>query len=130
MMRRGTTPDGRNYEVIDRLLIWHPVQFDDEPPIPDIRLRLMLKLGRLLEIGETANSNEQMRQLMSLVSPKQVADMDEMDINDFQQMFLAWQAEYNQTAGASLGESSASLASSASTAGLSSMTGGAGSTAV
>jgi len=125
MMRHETTEAGKGYEIIDRLMIWHPDQFDDEPPIPEIRLPLRIKLKRLLELGETIGSNDQMRQLIAIVAPKQIESVDEMDINDFQSMFLTWQAEYNNVTGASLGESSASSASSGSIETQSSMTGGA-----
>ena len=120
-----TTDDGKAYDLEGKKLIWHPEQFDDEPAIPDIRLPLRMKLKRLLDIGEgNLSTNEAMYQLIALVAPSQTDAVTEMDVNDFQDMFLTWRNEYNQATGASLGESSASPGSSANTEAPSNMTGG------
>ncbi|MCA0217919.1 MAG: hypothetical protein LCH43_11265 [Actinobacteria bacterium] len=120
---------GRDFDIDGRYLIWHPEQFEGDDEIPDVRIPLRIKLGKLLEVGEATalSTNETMQQLLAMIAPHEVPSMREMDVNDFQDMVRSWMREYNMLTGASLGESSASASSSASTEAPSSTTSGNGS---
>ena len=112
-----TTKDGRSYDIDGKVLVWHPEQFEGDDPIPDVRLPLRMKLGKLLDLGEAqvASNNETMLKLITTLAPHQEENIREMDVNDFQSMFMTWKDEYALVTGADLGESSASGASSVST---------------
>lgn len=46
--------------------------------------------------------------MLEAVIPNQSATLDQMDVNDFTEMFTTWNNEYTALTGASLGESSGS----------------------
>jgi hypothetical protein len=123
-MTTKTSKQGRSYDIDGRAVIWHPEHDEDEPMLPDVRLPLRLKLGKLLALGEAGvlSSNEQMHKLIATVAPHAEDTVLEMDVNDFGDMVLTWQAEYALVTGALMGESKASAGSSASTEAPSSTT--------
>lgn len=71
-----------------------------------IPMRIKLKVIRGMA-GVELHADAMFKVLDSLI-PDQAAALDEMDINDFQAMFTAWQNEYQALSGASLGESARS----------------------
>lgn len=119
-----TSDQGRVYDVDGRYFIWHPEVWDGEPALPDVRIPLRMKLGRLLDIAEDGNirgrGNE--RAVILSIIPQVEPVLADMDVLDFQDMFQTWLSTYNQLSGASLGEASGSPASSKSTAGRPSTT--------
>jgi hypothetical protein len=124
-MPTKTSASGRKFDIDGRVLIWHPEQFEGDEQIPDVRIPLRLKLGKLLELGEqqVMSSNEKMQQLIIAIAPSQQPMILEMDVNDFQDMFSTWQREYALIAGVAMGESAASGSSSERTGARSSTTG-------
>ncbi|MDR0848077.1 MAG: hypothetical protein LBN10_03385 [Propionibacteriaceae bacterium] len=122
-----TTVDGRReYEVRGKTLVWTPIQFDGDDAPTAVTLPLMMRVGKLLEIGEAKalSSNKAMMDLITVIAPTQTNEILQMDVNDFRDMFMCWLAEYNQTTGASLGEASASPDSPPGTSEPSNTTGG------
>lgn len=119
-----TSKQGRPYDIDGRVLIWHPE--DDEGAqgtMPDIRLPLRIKMGLVLKFADDEMNNKVMADMVRAIIPQAAhADLDEMDVNDFQDMFTTWQSEYNTLTGGSLGESSPSAGSSTPTAQPSSTT--------
>lgn len=71
-----------------------------------IPLRIKLKLIRAM--SDVDLDAKGMFVFLEALIPDQAAVLDEMDVNDFQAMFKAWQNAYNEAAGATLGESSSS----------------------
>lgn len=109
-MATKTTPHGRDYEIDGRRLTWHPEDDDGvQGNVADVTIPLRIKLGLILDLAEEDNlSNTAMAQMLERIIPNHMETLREMDVNDFQDMFLTWQREYNSLTGASLGESSAS----------------------
>ncbi len=54
---------------------------------------------------DTTLDADGMFSLLSRLIPDQADALQDMDLNDFQDMFAAWQSEYEALSGASLGES-------------------------
>ena len=107
-----TSPAGRTYDLDGKYLTWHPEVWDDEPALPDVRLPLRIKLGVVLNIAEKGDlsNNATMRDTLLAIAPAIEPVIEDMDVNDFRDMFTTWLTTYNQLTGASLGESSASPA--------------------
>lgn len=117
------TPFGRQYRIDGRTFTWTPETLAGEDPLPDIAIPLRIKLGVIRDLaGQDLDANAMFTVLGRLI-PGQTDTLDEMDLNDFQAMFSAWQVEYEALSGASLGESSGSSARSPSIEGPSSTTG-------
>lgn len=121
-----TSDDGRRYTIDGRKVIWHPEDDDgNQGTMPDITIPLRLKMKTILALEGVNLDNIGMRRMLEAILPaSQVPLIDEMDVNDFQDMFTTWQSEYNTLSGGSLGESSASPGSSLSIAPPSSETSG------
>lgn len=118
-----TSKQGRTYDIDGRSLIWHPEDDDGEQGnLPDVRVPLRLKMGLVLKFADRDMDNKVMAEMVRAIIPGDGAVVDEMDVNDFQDMFTTWQSEYNSLTGGSLGESSPSPASSQSIAEPSSTT--------
>lgn len=117
---------GRSYTIDGRRLVWHPEDDDGEQgSVPDITIPLRIKMNTVLELAERELDTVGMKAMLeAILPPAATAVFGDMDVNDFQDMFVTWQAEYNALTGGSLGESSTSAASSPSTAGPSSTTSG------
>lgn len=108
-MPEKTSKQGRKYDIDGRKVVWHPEDDEGEQGnLPDVRLPLRIKMGLVLDAGEQEMDNAGMVRMLELLIPNQMDTLREMDVNDFQDMFITWQDEYNSLTGASMGESSAS----------------------
>lgn len=111
-MPTKTSKSGREYEIDGKVFVWHPE--DDQGVTGNIEairipLRIKLRVIRMfadLDIDDAAN----MFKLLESIVPGQADVLDDMDMNDFVDMFGTWQAEYTALNGAGLGESSGSSA--------------------
>lgn len=104
-MPTKTTAAGREYEVTGKKFIWHPLDDDDEVGnLPDVTIPLRLKLGQIRDMAQRELDPAAMFSILERLIPGQSDALDEMDINDFAEMFRTWQVEYNALAGATLGE--------------------------
>lgn len=114
---------GRAYDIDGRSLVWHPEDDDGaQGNLPDVRVPLRIKMGLVLKFADRDMDNSVMAEMVRAIVPNQAEAIDEMDVNDFQDMFTTWQAEYNSLTGGSLGESSGSDESPSPTAAPSSST--------
>jgi hypothetical protein len=105
------TASGREYDIDGKKFVWHPLDENDEAGnLPDVTIPLRLKLKVVRSLGGRTLDNDVMFEMLEALIPNQTEVLDEMDVNDFQDMFGAWQEEYNSVTGADLGESSASSA--------------------
>lgn len=103
------TDAGVEYEVTGKKLIWHPE--DDEGGrgnLPAVEIPMRIKLKLIRSMADRELDSGAMFDIIGALIPDREADLDEMDVNDFQAMFSTWQDEYNALTGASLGESSSS----------------------
>ena len=100
-----TTEHGREYEVDGKYLTWTTDAWEDEKPTT-IRLPLRIKLGAILKIAEAGDLNDNSTQLKILLSivPAARKVLEDMDVNDFRQMFETWLTTYNTLTGTTLGE--------------------------
>lgn len=105
------TKSGRPYEVEDgKRIVWHASVDPSEGEQPfDVRIPLRMKVGvlRPLAAADTDDISSILAMLDALI-PGQGENVNEMDVNDLQEMFAAWQAEYTALNGASVGEASGS----------------------
>lgn len=118
---------GRSYAIDGRRVVWHPE--DDEGTqgnLPDIVIPLRLKMRTVLQFAEHDSlDNVNMAEMLKAILPAaHQGSIEDMDVNDFQDMFSTWQAEYNSVTGGSLGEPLPSPSSSVSTGQPSSTTSG------
>lgn len=95
-------PTKGNYTIDGKVFTW-TTEDGEQVNIP---LRIKLKVIRGLA-GVELDADGMFEMLDKLI-PDQADVLDEMDLNDFQAMFQAWQREYEQLSGARLGESSPS----------------------
>jgi hypothetical protein len=100
------TKGGQQYAIDGKTFVWTSTEADVEIRIP---MRLKLKTIRAMS-GRNLDDLETMFDLLDAVAPGQDAELDELDVNEFQAMFDAWQTEYNALSGATLGEASSSPA--------------------
>lgn len=105
-MPTKTTKAGREYEVDGKKFVWHPLDDNDETGnLPDVVIPLRIKLGIIRAMADrNIDDLGAMFDLIGKVAPNQDDVVDEMDVNDFQEMFETWQDEYQALTGASLGE--------------------------
>lgn len=97
---------GQQYAIDGKTFVWTSPEADVEIRIP---MRLKLKTIRAMS-GRNLDDLETMFDLLDAVAPGQGEALDELDVNEFQAMFDAWQTEYNALSGATLGEASSSPA--------------------
>lgn len=97
-MPTKTTKSDQKYQVDGKTFIW-TTEDGDTITIP---LRIKLKVIRGMA-GRELDADAMFDMLDKLV-PDQSDAIDEMDLNDFQAMFSAWQSEYESLSGATLGE--------------------------
>ena len=118
--------NGRRYDIDGRTFVWHPEDDDGvQGNMPDVQIPLRIKLKTVLAIGDgdiTASNSKMIEMVNAIIKGDSAEVVEEMDVNDFQDMFVTWMSEYNTLTGASLGESSGSASSSPSTEPLSSTT--------
>lgn len=109
-MPTKTSKSGRQYEVNDKTFIWHPEDENGETGnLEDIRIPMRIKLKVVRALADQDSDDAAvMFKLLEAVVPGQADALDEMDMNDFVDMFGTWQTEYTKLNGASLGESSRS----------------------
>lgn len=88
----------QNYTVDGRKFVWHG--FDGDVEIP-----LRLPLGVVRRVADRDLDATVMFEILDALIPSSDA-LDAMDLNEFQTMFVAWQSAYNESTGATLGESS------------------------
>lgn len=104
---------GRKYAIDGRKLIWHPEDDDGvQGNMPDVTIPLRIKMRTVLALADRDLDNGGMADMLRAILPESQHDLiDDMDVNDFQDMFVTWQEEYSSLTGGSLGESSPSAAS-------------------
>lgn len=98
------TPDPR-IRIEGKTFYW-TTEDGDEVCIP---LRVKMRVLRALPPG-SALDIDAMFSILHAIIPGAEDDLDDMDVNDFQAMFTAWQVAYTKSSGASLGESGGSSA--------------------
>lgn len=91
-------PKKNRYTIDGKTFTW-TTEDDVEVSLP---MRIKLKLIRGLA-GKDLDADS-MFELLDALAPDSTDVFDEMDLNDFQAMFMAWQKEYEALSGASLGE--------------------------
>lgn len=125
-----TSKQGRTYSIDGRRLVWHPEDDDGlQGTMPDVTIPLRIKMSTVLALSDVELDTVGMRRMLEAIVPaSQFGFIDDMDVNDFQDMFATWQDEYNSLTGGSLGESSPSAGSLPSTGAPSSTTSAADST--
>lgn len=104
-MPEKSTKTGETYKIDGKKFVW-TTEDGDTVTIP---LRIKLKVLRSLSDMD-ADNVATMFALLEQVAPNQADVLDELDVNEFQRCFAAWQREYNSLNGATLGESSSSSA--------------------
>lgn len=92
-------PEKGRYAINGKTFTW-TTEDEDQITIP---LRIKLKLIRGMAGREL--DADAMFDILDALIPDQADTLDEMDVNDFQAMFISWQGEYERLSGASLGES-------------------------
>jgi hypothetical protein len=97
MPEKKTKADKR-YNVDGKVFTWTT----DEGA--EIKIPMRIKLGVIRAMADRELSTDVMFEMIDKIAPGQADVLDEQDVNDFQQMFVTWQAEYNKLSGASLGE--------------------------
>lgn len=108
-MAEKTSKQGRKYDIDGKHFTWHPEDEDGAAGnVPDVSIPLRIKLKLVRKFAEREMDNGVMFEMLEEIIPNQADVLDEMDINDFQDMFSTWQTEYNSVTGASLGESESS----------------------
>lgn len=103
------TDAGVEYEVDDKKFTWHP-EDDNGNRAGGVVIPLRIKLKLIRSMADRELDSAAMFDMLSALAPNQQDVLDDMDVNDFQEMFTTWQSEYNALTGASLGESSSSSA--------------------
>lgn len=107
-MPEKTSKDGRRYEIDGRRFTWFPLDEDDKEG-DGFTIPLRIKVSALRGVADQNLDASGMFAFLERILPENaMARVDEMDVNDFQEMFATWQKEYNSLTGASLGESSGS----------------------
>lgn len=107
-MPSKTTKSGREYDVTGKKFSWFPLDDDDKPSETPVVIPMRLKLKTVLDVAEMDMDAAGMRRLLERLIPDQGDLLDEMDLNDFQEMFITWKGEYEALSGATLGESAGS----------------------
>jgi hypothetical protein len=97
--------NGKPYEINGKVFVWHPLDDDDERGnLADVRIPMRVKLKTIRTLADRELDASSMFEILERLIPDQADNLDEMDLNDFQEMFSAWQEEYQKLSGASLGE--------------------------
>lgn len=96
------TKQGHPYKVDGKAFTW-TTEDESEVTIP-----LRVKMKTLRAMSDVDMDADGMFKMIEAIAPGQSEALDEMDVNDFTNMFGAWQKEYQALSGATLGESSSS----------------------
>lgn len=91
-------PKKDRYTIDGKTFVW-TTEDGDTVEIP---MRIKLKVIR--GMADRDLNADAMFDILEALIPGQAEILDEMDLNDFQAMFNAWQKEYEALSGASLGE--------------------------
>lgn len=102
-MPQKHTEDDRPYSVNGKRFTWSPDTEEGEE-LPDVVLPLRIKLKQIREMADRVLDADSMASILESVAPDCSETIAEMDLNDFQAMFNAWQGEYEKLSGAKLGE--------------------------
>lgn len=94
------TKTGQQYRIDGKRFEWTPEEGGDPITIP---LRMKLRILRGMA-GKDLDDVGTMFDLLDAIAPGQGDALDDLDVNEFQRMFEAWQTEYTSLNGASLGE--------------------------
>lgn len=104
-MPTKTTKTGDAYEVTGKVFIWHPLDDDDERGnLEAVEIPLRIKLKTIRDLAGKDLDASTMFEILERIIPNQADALDEMDLNDFQACFTAWQLEYEKLQGATPGE--------------------------
>ena len=96
---------GKPYTVTGKKFTWQPLDDNDERGnLPEVVIPMRIKLKVIRDLAGRDLDAAAMFEILERLIPDQADALDEMDINDFQAMFTAWQEEYAAVSGASLGE--------------------------
>lgn len=91
-------PEKGRYTIDGKTFTW----VTEDGAKVEIPMRIKLKVIR--GMADMDLNADAMFKILEALIPGQADVLDEMDLNDFQAMFTAWQAEYTKLSGASLGE--------------------------
>lgn len=97
------TKNGKQYKVSGKTFTWHPDP-DEGEELPDVVLPLRMKLKLIREHLDRPLDVGAMNDVLVAVAPQHEDTYGEMDLNDLQAMYVAWQEEYEKLSGATLGE--------------------------
>jgi hypothetical protein len=104
-MPAKTTKADQPYEIDGKTFTWQPLDDDDvRGNLPPVRIPMRVKLKVIRDLAGQDLDAAAMFDIFERLIPDQAEALDEMDLNDFQAMFMAWQKEYEALSGASLGE--------------------------
>ena len=96
---------GEPYKVTGKRFVWQPIDDNDERGnLPAIEIPLRMKLKVIRDLSGRDLDAASMFEILERLIPGQADALDEMDVNDFSAMFVAWQQEYQALNGATLGE--------------------------
>lgn len=101
-----TTPSPDPRIRIEGKTFYWTTEDGDEISVP---LRMKMRVLRSLPAGAGLDIDTMFTILHAIIPGAEDA-LDDMDVNDFQAMFTAWQVAYTKSSGASLGESGGSSA--------------------
>jgi len=90
--------NGTRYHIDGKVFTWTTDDGDT------VTIPLRLKLKALRGLSKKEMNVDTMFEMFEAIAPSQGEVAEEMDVNDFQAMFVAWQEEYTKLSGATLGE--------------------------
>lgn len=94
-----------HYRIDGKQFVWEPVDDNDERGnLPAVSIPMRIKLKVIRGLADRDLNADAMFDILEAIIPNQAEALDEMDLNDFQDMFAAWQNEYQSLSGATLGE--------------------------
>lgn len=91
-------PEKTRYKIDGKTFVWTTDEGDE------VSLPMRIKLKVIRGMADRDLNADAMFEILEALTPGQSEVLDEMDLNDFQDMFTAWQREYELLSGASLGE--------------------------
>lgn len=104
-MPEKKTKADRPYSIDGKVFVWQPLDENDERGnLPAVKIPMRVKLKVIRSLASRTLDASAMFDIFEQLIPDQAEALDEMDLNDFQSMFTAWQEEYEALSGASLGE--------------------------
>lgn len=104
-MPTKATKEGSPYKVTGKKFIWQPLDDNDERGnLEAVEIPMRIKLKVVRDLTDRDLNAAAMFEILERLIPEQSDALDEMDLNDFQAMFTAWQEEYQALSGATLGE--------------------------